>query len=127
MDKKDTFTLRKRFASTRFAYAGIFTLIREEHNARIHLFATVLVIALAIVFDLTAEQWLSLVISTGLVWMAEGFNTAIELLCNLVNPGQHPQVKKIKDVAAAAVLITAIMAVVVGLIIFVPQLIQLVS
>jgi len=71
---------------------------------------------------LPPAKWLFIVIAIGLVWVAELFNTAIEKLCDMVCPEQHPQIKFIKDVSAAAVLVTAIIAMITGCIIFIPAM-----
>lgn len=119
--------LRRRINSFRFALAGIKAAFWTEINMRIHLAAALVVILVAFVLKVTATEWCLLVFCIGIVWAAEIFNTALEALVNLVSPVQHPLAGKVKDLAAGAVLITAIMAVVVGLIIFVPHLVRIVS
>jgi diacylglycerol kinase len=88
----------------------------------IHLFATIAVLILGWYFKLSAGEWLAIVLSISLVWISEAFNTAIEFLTNLVSPDYNPLAGKTKDVAAAAVLIAAIFAVIVGCIVFGPKL-----
>lgn len=122
MTEKNNFSLQQRFKSFGYAIVGIFTLIKEQQNAWVHLLVTVFVVAAGVVFHVTAGQWIAIVFAIVLVWMAEALNTAIELVCDLVSPDYHPLVKKAKDIAAGAVLVTAIGAVIVGLIIFLPYL-----
>lgn len=81
----------------------------------IHLIATILAIALAWWKAFTIERWAILIGIIAMVWMAEAFNTAIERLCDLVQKEQHPIIKQVKDISSAAVLITAIGAVIIGL------------
>ena len=104
------------------AFQGIWTLICNERNFRFHLFATVCVIACCFFFGVTKSEWLVIFLLIGLVLSVEALNTAIEYICDLVMPEQHPMVKKIKDIAAAAVLLTAIIAIIIGCIIFLPYI-----
>ncbi|MEZ4904023.1 MAG: diacylglycerol kinase family protein [Spirosomataceae bacterium] len=103
-----------------FGYAidGLRALFRSENNARFHLVAAIIVVLMSIWFRLNTTEWVFIVLAIGNVWAAEAFNTALEKLCDLVSPAYHPQVKAIKDLAAAGVLLIAIVAVVVGVIIF---------
>ena len=116
------FSLRSRMKSFHFAFEGLARFFSTQHNAIIHAVATVAVIALACFLPVPLTQLLFLIVAIGLVWMAELFNTAIEKLCDMVCPQQHPQIKFIKDVAAAAVLVTAAIAVMIACIIFIPVL-----
>ena len=104
------------------AFRGITALLKSEVHARIHLAATVVVIALGWWFGITAGEWIAVVLAIGLVWVAEALNTAIEYVADLAHPDEHPEVKKLKDLAAAAVLFASIAARVVGLIVFLPRL-----
>ena len=104
------------------AFRGIAALLKSEVHARIHLVATVAVLALGWWSDINAGEWMAVVLSIGLVWTAEALNTAIEYVADLAHPDEHPEVKKLKDLAAAAVLFASIAALVVGLIVFGPHL-----
>lgn len=115
------FSIRARLKSFRYAWDGVRAFFGSQHNAIIHAVATPVVVLLGIFAKLSAGEWVVITIVTGLVWMAELFNSAIEKLCDLVSPGFNPKVKFIKDVAAAAVLVSAIVAVITGLIIFIPK------
>ena len=90
----------------------------EERNFRIHLIAIVVVCIAGIYFDLSATEWALIVVSIGMVIAAELFNTAIEDLVDLVSPQKNPKAGRIKDISAAAVMATAIAALVVGIYIF---------
>ena len=116
----ETFSVKKRCMSFYYAVRGIFTLLRSQHNAWIHLFATILVIGLGIFFHVTTLDWIFLVMAIAMVWVAEGVNTSIEFLCNQVSTDHHPLIEKSKDVAAGAVLIAAIAAAIIGLFVFIP-------
>jgi diacylglycerol kinase len=104
------------------AFRGIAALLRSEVHARIHLAATIAVIALGWWWDINAGEWMAVVLSIGLVWAAEALNTAIEYVADLAHPDEHPEVKKLKDLAAAGVLFASVAALVVGLIVFLPRL-----
>ncbi|MEI9811032.1 MAG: diacylglycerol kinase family protein [Bacteroidota bacterium] len=115
------FSFRKRMLSFRFAFNGIKTFFREEHNARIHLAATITVFFAAWFFDLMRHEIISLIIVTGFVWAAEIFNTVVENTMDFISPAYHPKVKYIKDLSAAAVLVAAFTALLTALIIFIPK------
>lgn len=116
------FRLRQRLHSFRYAIAGLGTLLRTQHNAWIHAAATILVIGAALYFGLNAYEWLWMVLAMALVWMAEAFNTALELLADAVTRERHPLIGQAKDVAAAAVLIAALAALVIGVLVLGPHL-----
>ena len=119
-----SFTLRARLRSFRYAYSGLIRFFFEEHNAIVHLLATIVVGALVIFFRINGAELLALVIVTGGVWVAELLNTAIEQVMNKVSPEWHPKVKYIKDLAAAAVMVAALTALLVAGIVFIPRVIQ---
>ena len=116
------FSVRRLFKSFRFAFAGLIDFFLAENNARVHTAATVAVIVCGFLFNISNTEWLAVIIVTAMVWSAELFNTVVEKLMDHITPGHHPQVKIIKDVSAAAVLVTAIAALVAGLIIFIPKI-----
>lgn len=121
-EEKTPFSLSARLKSIKDALAGIALLLKNEHNSRVHLLATAAVIALACYLSVTALEWALLAIAITLVWSAEAFNTALEYLCDKVSPEQDELIGHAKDMAAAAVLITAIGAAVIGAIVFIPYL-----
>jgi diacylglycerol kinase (ATP) len=120
--KPKQFSFRARINSIQYAWEGICQFFRQEHNARIHLVATVLVFSTAWVLALSRSEIILLVIVTGCVWVAEIFNTVIEKIMDRLSPGRHAEVKVIKDLAAAAVLVAACMAFATGAFIFIPKL-----
>ncbi len=114
--------LNKRIKSFGYAFKGIASLIKKEHNAWIHCTAIVVVTLAGFYFGITPTEWCIVVLCFGLVLAAEGFNTAIERLVDLVSPEYHPIAGDVKDVAAGAVLICAIAAAIVGMIVFIPYM-----
>ena len=104
-----------------YAFRGLGILIRTQANARIHAVATVFVIAAGFWFRISRSEWAEVTAAVGLVWTAEGLNTAIEAVVDLVSPDPHPLAGRAKDVAAGAVLCAAFAALVIGLLIFVPR------
>lgn len=121
--KNSGFTWRKRLRSFKYAFHGIWLLVRYEHNAWIHCFAAVCVVVTGAVLGLSATEWIVITFAIGLVLAAEAINSSIEALADLVSPGYNEAIKRTKDLAAGAVLILAIVAAVVGLIVFVPKFI----
>jgi diacylglycerol kinase len=121
--ESNSFSVRQRLKSFRFAFAGLATFFSAEHNARIHALATGAVIVGGFFFHINTAEWLTVIIVTAMVWAAEIFNTVVERIMDHITPEQHPGVKVIKDLSAAAVLVTAIAALIAGLIIFIPKII----
>lgn len=120
MDKK--IFLKARAASIRYACEGLLSFFKTQHNAFVHLFFTIIVIVVAFVLKASTTEAVVLILATGFVWVAEIFNTAIEAIMDHLSPEKHPAVKYVKDVSAAAVLVSAFTAVIVGLIIFIPKI-----
>lgn len=120
--KKQKFSLQNRLKSFSYAFNGLKVLFKEEHNARIHLLVTILVIILGLVFQVSLIEWIILIFAIGFVLISEIINTAIEQIADFISPQKHPKIKIIKDLAAASVLISSICAFVVGLIIFIPKI-----
>jgi diacylglycerol kinase len=123
--KKKNFSLVERFNSFVAAFHGILTLLRYEHNARIHLFILVIVIIAGILFRISGTGWLAILFVSGLVFTSECFNTAVEYLSDLITDKQNENIRRAKDVAAAGVLISASISAITGLIIFIPEIIKL--
>ena len=112
--------LRKRIKSFGYAFKGIASLLKREHNAWIHCIAIIVVTLAGLHFGITRTEGCIVCLCFGMVLAAEGFNTAIERLVDLVSPDFHPVAGDVKDVAAGAVLICAIAAAIIGMIIFIP-------
>lgn len=112
--------------SFRYAFAGLFYVVRSQRNFRIHLAAALVAAALALALGFTPVEWAVLATIITLVMTLEMVNTVVEAAVDLASPAYHPLAKIAKDVAAGAVLLTAIGAVVVGLFLFVPHLLGLI-
>lgn len=123
--KTEKFSLRKRLRSFGHAFAGIRSFFAAEHNAFIHLTGTIVVCGLSFWLGVTATEALVLLIVTAMVWAAELFNSAIEKMMDYMTRENQPSIKFIKDVSAAAVLVTAFAALLAGLLIFLPKIILL--
>jgi diacylglycerol kinase (ATP) len=114
------FSIAARLKSFTHAFAGFAFMLRTQHNAWLHLLATVGVIGAGIALQVGADDWRWLIAAIALVWLAEAMNTAFEYLCDVVSPEFHPSVKRAKDIAAAAVLIGAGAAAAIGALTFAP-------
>ncbi|MGN8160709.1 diacylglycerol kinase family protein [Salinisphaera sp. SWV1] len=121
-DSTAPFTFIGCIRSMRYAIAGIGELLVSQHNARVHAAATAVVVCLGLAVGVTPIEWCVLILAITTVWVAEALNTAFELLCDVASPDFHPVVKKAKDVAAGAVLLSALGSVAVGLIVFLPYI-----
>jgi diacylglycerol kinase len=116
------FSVKDRLRSFRYAWEGLKWLFLSEHNTWIHLFLSIVSVVLGIVLKISRYDWMALFIVIVLVWVCEIINTAIEKTMDFISKEWHPQIKLIKDIAAAAVLVAAIGAVIVGCFIFIPKL-----
>ncbi|WP_374685914.1 diacylglycerol kinase family protein [Promineifilum sp.] len=116
--------LQRRALSFRYAFEGWWYVLRTQRNAWIHAAVSVVVFALAFWLKLSRLEWAIILVTTMAVWMAEFANTALEAVVDMVMPEYHPLAKVAKDVAAAAVLVGAIGAVLIGLLILGPPLWQ---
>ena len=121
----EQFTFTGRIRSIRYALHGVVEMLRSQHNAWVHLMATIVVVSAGFWCRVTSSEWCFLTLAIMSVWVAEALNTAFEFLCDVASPDFHPIVKKSKDVAAGAVLISAIGAVVIGAIVFLPHVTNL--
>ena len=119
----EKFSIRTRIKSFSHAFAGLRQFVSREHNARIHVAATFVVIVTGFLLHVSYAEAAILAIVTGLVWVAEIINTCVERLSDLITRERHPEIKVIKDLAAGAVLTAAIIAVAVAFFIFIPKII----
>ena len=121
------FTFSGRIRSIKHALSGIELMLRTQHNASVHLVASLAAILMAIYLRISAGEWALIIAAMVAVWVAEAMNTAFELLCDVSSPQFHPIVKQAKDVSAGAVLISAVGAVAIGCSVFIPRIIQIVK
>jgi len=116
--------LFERFRSFSHAFAGLFDLFMHHTHAKIHLFFILSVTLFGFYVQLDPIEWCIVILCYSMVVGAEAFNSAIEYLCDKVHPEHDPQIAKVKDIAAAAVLVVSIGAFCIGLILFFPKLIS---
>src|SRR5688572_17821994 len=122
---RPSWTFTGRLRSVKYALRGIRIMIVSQHNAWIHLAATIGVLTAGVLFHLSWAEWCWIVLAIVSVWTAEALNTAFEFLTDVASPEFHPLAGKAKDVAAGAVLITAMGSAIIGLIIFLPYICSL--
>jgi diacylglycerol kinase (ATP) len=116
-----------RIQSFGYAFQGILVILKSQPNARIHAVATVIVCMAGFVFGFTRAEWCWIILAIGSVWTAEAFNTAFEFFADAASPEYHPLVKKGKDAAAGAVLVSAIGSALIGVIIMLPYVVRIFS
>lgn len=122
MSDTEPFSFQKRIKSFTYAFRGIMRLVKKEHNARIHLVALVGVVVAGLVFRLGIVDWMAVVFASGLVFISELFNTAIEKLADEVDPKWNERIGQVKDFAAGAVLVSALVAIFIGALVFIPRI-----
>ena len=120
-----SFTISGRIKSVHYAIHGLATMLRSQHNAWLHALATVLVFTAGFCFGLGRWEWCGIILAIVSVWIAEALNTALEFLADMACPTEHPEVKKAKDVAAGAVLISVVGSVVIGILVMGPYVAKL--
>jgi len=120
---KEKFSVSKRLKSFVYAFNGLKVMFKEEHNARIHLFFTCIVLVFVLIFRFTLIEYGLLALAVGLVFMAELFNSAIENLCDHISSENHEKIKIIKDLSAAAVLVSAFTSFIIGCLVLLPKII----
>ena len=116
---------RTFFAGFGDAARGWAEAVRTQFNIRFHFVATILVLALSFYFGITTTEWCLIVLCIGLIWTAELLNTAVEYLTDFVSPEYNDLAGKVKDIAAAAVLLAAATTAAIGLIIFLPRITEI--
>lgn len=117
------FSVRRRIKSLYYVFNGLKILLKEEHNFRIHIAVSIGVIIIGLLLHIALFEWMMLLIAIGLVLSLEAINTVLENLSDYISPGYNEVIKRIKDISAAAVFISAFASVTVGLIIFIPKII----
>ena len=120
-----SYNFKKQLKSFTFAWKGILTCAGHEQNITFHLIAAIAVVAAGFFFNIPHTEWMVVMLCIGTVISAELFNSAIERLVDLVSPEWQKIAGEVKDIAAGAVLVTAIVAAIVGLIVFLPYVIAL--
>lgn len=123
---EEPFSPTKRVRSFGYAFRGIYFMLRSQHNFWIQITLGTMAVVMGFAFEISRGEWMVLALTIGMVLSAETFNSAIESLTDMVQPEQDSRAGWVKDLAAGAVLITALAAIAVGLLIFVPRILMLI-
>lgn len=116
--------LNQIIGSFKYAFHGLAILIKEEHNYVFHLVAAVLATILGFIYKISSIEWCLVIFAISFVMVTETLNTSIENIMDFVSPDRNSSVKRIKDLSAAAVFMSALSALTVGLIIFIPKMLN---
>lgn len=127
MSKKgsEKFSFKKRSKSALYALNGLRVLFLEEHNSRIHIAIVIVIVTAGFLLKISNTEWLVICILIALVFSLEIINSAIENICDYISPQWNEVIKKVKDLAAAAVFVSSVISVICGAIIFLPKLYNL--
>lgn len=125
MDTNNKFSVKKRLRSFGYAFRGLGLFFRTQHNAWVQALAAIFTISAGMVLKINTQDWCLLAFAIGLVFIAEIANTAFEYLVDFISPEINHKAGKIKDIAAAAPLVAAIISVIIGLLVFIPKIVQL--
>ena len=121
-EEKKRFSVVARMKSVTHAWRGLIIFLKTTHNAWIQILLAILAVVLGFYFNISSTEWMLLILSFGLLLVAEALNTAMEIDIDLTSPTYHPYARDTKDVAAGAVLIMAVIACIISLIIFLPKM-----
>lgn len=125
--KSNKFSIKKRANSFIHAFNGIRILFVEEHNSRIHAAAAICAIITGIILKIVLIEWIALSFAIGFVFVVETINSSIENTADLISLEKSNKIKRIKDLSAAAVLISSLTALVIGGLIFIPKIVSLIK
>ncbi|TRZ44945.1 diacylglycerol kinase family protein [Robertkochia solimangrovi] len=114
--------IKNRLKSIGYASKGAYLLITTEPSIQVQTTIAILVCIAGFIFDISATEWCIQLITIAVILGAEGLNTAIEKLSDFVHPDYHKVIGSVKDLAAGAVFLTAIIAIIIGLIIYIPKI-----
>jgi diacylglycerol kinase len=117
----------KMLRSFKYAFQGIFYLLKYENNARFHLLAAILVTSCGLYFGIEKGEWVAIILCIFFVFSAEAFNSALEKLCDRLHPERSEVIGRIKDLGAAGVLFAALSSLVVAVVIFGPHFLKMFS
>ncbi len=113
--------LKGRLRSLKFAFKGAFLLLSTEHSIMVQFTLGIAVTILGFVMDISSAEWMFQLLAVGMILVAESLNTTIEKLCDFVHPDYHKRIGFIKDISAGAAVFAALIAIIIGLIIYVPK------
>ncbi|MEZ5071678.1 MAG: diacylglycerol kinase family protein [Bacteroidales bacterium] len=123
--KEARFSIRNRAKSFRYAWNGFCTLVKREHNARIHSLAAISAVLFGFLLKISNGEWFALLLCIALVFVTELINSALEEISDALHPGKDVRIGRAKDYAAAAVFVSSLIALGIGLLIFLPRIIKL--
>lgn len=123
--EKKRFSIIARVRSVNHAMRGVEVLLRTTHNFWAHLFFGALAIYIGFILHISHIEWVAIIFAIGLVLIVEALNTAFEIDIDLTSPDYNPYARDIKDVSAAAVTLSMVVAGFVGLMIFLPKILEL--
>jgi len=121
----DKFSVKARKNSFRYAFRGLASLLKNEHNSRIHTAAAVISVTAGLILRISLPEWCILTVVIGMVFVAELLNSSVETLADVAEPGWNTKIGLVKDYSAAAVLIASIVSLIAGALIFIPKIISL--
>lgn len=121
--KGERFSIKKRIKSFKYAGKGFTSLLKTEHNSRIHLVAAVCVVAVGLILNVSITEWCLLLLCIGAVISAEALNSAVESLADRITEENDPMIGRAKDLAAFAVLMVSIVSAIIGILIFLPKIV----
>lgn len=119
------FSVKKQLVSFRYAFAGVRYLLKTQPNVWIQCVIAIAAIICGLIFSIETWEWLLIIVCIGSVLSLEAINTSIERLADTLHPGKHEGIGTAKDVAAGAVLIASAASLIIGLILFLPRIIEL--
>lgn len=122
MQQKGNFFLN-RIKAIKYAAKGFWILITSEHSIIAQVSIAIIMAVIGFLMQISATEWLFQIMAFGFILVAESLNTAIEKMADFIHPEYHKQIGRIKDISAGAVFFAAIIAVIIGLIIYVPKFI----
>lgn len=117
----------KLIKSFGYAWAGIISCFQSEPNFRIHSVLAIIALLFSVLFKISIIEWVAVCFCIAFVITMEMLNTAIEKLCDVVHKDFHPGIKKVKDMAAGAVLVAALFSIITGAVIFLPKIISIIK
>lgn len=120
----ETMFISSRINSFKFALKGIYFILRTQPNFKIQLLLALLSIILGFSLHISSIEWSVIILLIGLVLSAEVINTSVEILCDKIEQDYHESIRRVKDIAAASVLIASICAFIIGIIIFLPKIVD---
>ena len=119
-NSNDSF-IKGRIRSLKFAFKGAYLLITTEHSIMVQFTAGILITILGFIMQISPTEWMLQSLAIGMVLVAESLNTGIEKLCDFVHEDFHKKIGFIKDISAGAATFAAIIALIIGLIIYIPK------